>query len=32
FEKNSPTAKSTLKVMGFEITNDGLKMIDEPVW
>ena len=32
FEKNSPTAKSTLKVMGFEITDNGLKMIDEPVW
>ena len=32
FEKSSPTAKSTLKVMGFEITDNGLKMIDEPVW
>jgi len=31
-KKNSPTAKQTLKIMGFEIVNDGLKMIDEPVW
>ena len=31
-EKNSSTAKETLKVMGFEITLDGLKMIDEPMW
>ena len=32
FEKNSSTAKDTLRVMGFEITDNGLKMIDEPVW
>ena len=32
FERNSPTAINTLKVMGFEVTQDGLKMIDEPVW
>jgi len=31
-EKNSSTAKETLKVMGFEITDNGLKMTDEPVW
>ena len=31
-KKNSPTAKETLKIMGFEITKDGLKMIDEPIW
>jgi len=31
-EKNSSTAKDTLKVMGFEITDNGLKMTDEPVW
>lgn len=30
--RNSPTSKNTLKVMGFEVTEDGLKMIDEPVW
>ena len=32
FEKNSPTSHNALKVMGFEITDIGLKMIDEPVW
>jgi len=31
-KKNSPTAKETLKIMGFEITDEGLKMIDEPIW
>ena len=31
-KKNSPSSKQTLKIMGFEETNDGLKMIDEPVW
>ena len=31
-ERNSATAKETLKIMGFEITQEGLKMIDEPVW
>ncbi len=31
-EKNSSTAKNTLKIMGFEITDDGLIMTDEPVW
>ena len=30
--RNTPNAKETLKIMGFEITDDGLKMIDEPVW
>ena len=30
--KNSPTAKETLEIMGFEITGNGLKMVDEPVW
>ena len=32
FKKNSPTAKETLKIMGFQITDDGLKMIEEPTW
>jgi hypothetical protein len=32
FKKNSPTAKETLKIMGFQITDDGLKMIDAPIW
>ena len=31
-KRNSPTAKETLKIMGFEITSTGLHMIDEPVW
>ena len=31
-KRNSQSAKQTLKIMGFEITDDGLKMIDEPVW
>ena len=31
-QKNSPTAIETLKIMGFEVTESGLKMIDEPVW
>ncbi len=32
FEKKSPTAIHTLKIMGFEVTEDGLKMVDEPLW
>ena len=32
-QRNSSTAKQTLKVMGFEVTDDGqLRMTDEPVW
>jgi len=31
-KKNSPTAKQTLKIMGFEIVDGGLRMVDEPVW
>ena len=31
-KRNSPTAKETLKIMGFEIIPEGLKMIDEPKW
>ena len=31
-EKNSSTSLETLKIMGFEITGTGLKMIDEPIW
>ncbi len=31
-KRNSSTAKETLKIMGFEITDEGLKMIDEPKW
>lgn len=31
-KKNSSTSKKTLKIMGFEETSDGLRMIDEPIW
>ena len=32
-QRNSPTAKDTLRVMGFEVADGGeLRMIDEPVW
>ncbi len=31
-KKNSLSALETLKVMGFEVTDEGLKMIDEPIW
>lgn len=31
-QKNSSTAIETLKIMGFKITESGLKMVDEPVW
>lgn len=31
-ERNSPTAKETLKLMGFEVIEDSLKMTDEPIW
>ena len=32
FEHNSKTAKETLQIMGFEVTDAGVKMIDEPFW
>jgi len=31
-KRDSQSAKQTLKIMGFEVTDDGLRMIDEPVW
>jgi nitroimidazol reductase NimA-like FMN-containing flavoprotein (pyridoxamine 5'-phosphate oxidase superfamily) len=31
-QKNSSTAKTTLRIMGFEEINGGLRMIDEPRW
>ena len=31
-KRNSPSALKTLKIMGFEVTDDGLKMIDQPIW
>jgi hypothetical protein len=32
FERNSVTAKETLKIMGFEISGKELRMVDEPLW
>ncbi len=31
-DRKTPTAEQTLKIMGFEVTDDGLRMVDEPVW
>jgi len=31
-ERGTPSAKETLRIMGFEVTADGLKMIDSPAW
>jgi len=31
-ERNTSSAKKTLEIMGFEATDDGLKMVDEPLW
>jgi len=31
-KRDSSSAKQTLKIMGFEVTDDGLRMVDEPVW
>lgn len=31
-KKNTSSARTTLKIMGFEITDNGLVMTDEPVW
>jgi len=31
-ERNSSTAKETLKIMGFEVIDNGLEMRDEPMW
>lgn len=31
-KRNSPSARETLKIMGFEITDGVLKMVDEPNW
>ena len=31
-EKNSPTAKTTLNIMGFEEIDCKLRMVDEPIW
>jgi len=31
-KRNSQSSKQTLKIMGFEVIDDGLRMVDEPVW
>ncbi|MFY9300624.1 MAG: pyridoxamine 5'-phosphate oxidase family protein [Candidatus Nitrosotenuis sp.] len=31
-ERNSPTAKETLRIMGFEISGKEPKMVDDPLW
>jgi len=31
-ERNSPTAKETLRIMGFQIIDNKLEMVDEPIW
>ncbi len=31
-ERNTSSAKKTLAIMGFEVTEDGLKMVDDPIW
>lgn len=31
-ERNSQTAKETLRIMGFEITGNDVKMVNEPDW
>ncbi len=31
-ERNTPSAIDTLKIMGFKLTKDGLRMINEPLW
>jgi nitroimidazol reductase NimA-like FMN-containing flavoprotein (pyridoxamine 5'-phosphate oxidase superfamily) len=31
-QRNSDNAKKTIKIMGFEITPSGLKMVNEPIW
>jgi len=32
WKRNSQSARQTLKIMGFEVTDDGLRMVYEPVW
>ncbi len=31
-KRNSSSALETLKIMGFDVTDDGLKMVDQPIW
>jgi hypothetical protein len=32
FERNSATAKKTLRIMGFEVSGKELRLVDEPLW
>ena len=31
-KRNSPTALNTLKTMGFDVVDDKLEMVDQPIW
>lgn len=31
-ERNSSTARETLRVMGFEVSGNSVKMVDDPLW
>ena len=31
-DRNSSTARTTLRLMGFKVTESGLEMVDEPAW
>lgn len=31
-QRNSPTAKETLRIMGFKTADGNLQMVDEPIW
>ena len=31
-KRNSPTALTTLKTMGFDVVDDKLEMVDQPIW
>lgn len=31
-KRNSPSARDTLRIMGFEIIDGGLRMVEDPVW
>lgn len=31
-QRNSPTALSTLKTMGFDVVDNKLEMVDQPIW
>lgn len=32
FKRNSPTSRETLRIMGFEVIENGLKLVEDPVW